>query len=559
MRNKYIILTSLLTFQLTIAFGQWSTNPETPGIVCDVSGTQSNPQAFADDNGGVYVFWIDNRLNASYAHEVYGQHFDENGYALWEEDGRLILSHSNKINWFNASRIYNGEIIIGWLTANEAGTDSLRVQRLNDDGMKIWPNELIVANAGITPHYILGMYGYNIIHDNSGYCISIGTVYFGGSSGNRITRFSSDGVLTGMYNGEPEGTQYHYGSSGLQSAFDAADNIYIYYSTGNGAGAELMCLKVNTAGDTIWGPVAVLTGTAGLSYQFSGISDEDGITFVWQGNGEGGASSNLYSRRLNADGNFAWSDTTLPVCVLDGAQGIFFWKKSGDNFYITWADGRPGTSPGNYDIYAQKFNKNGTVYWTENGVLANSVNTYLPYPEFDLNEDNTMVICHQSNSAGYVVQKVLDDGTVVWDENGRQVCISTFNPFYAEHVEVYSGNKVISVWAKTNPSGGSDDIYITRVDNTGVVGVPELAAGKIQIYPNPASTEVIVVLPETMTSATVSLFDLSGKEVSRKKASAKSTENELRISTSDLSSGTYMIRIENEKETTTYKLVVKQD
>ncbi len=559
MKTKYIILTSLLAFQLTITFGQWSTDPANPGIVCDVAGVQSNPQAFADDNGGVYVFWIDNRLSDPYAHEVYGQHFDANGYALWEEDGRLILSHSNKINWFNVSRIFNGEIIIGWLTANEAGTDSLRVQRLDEDGTKLWTNELIVANAGITPNYILGMYGYNIIHDNSGYCISIGTVYFGGSSGNRITRFSSDGVLTGMYNGEPEGTQYHYGYSGLQSAFDAADNIYIYYSTSNGAGAELMCLKVNTAGDTIWGPVAVLTGTAGLSYQSSGISDEDGITFVWQGNGEGGAAANLYARRLDADGNFAWSDTTLPVCVLDGAQGIFFWKKSGDNYYITWADGRPGTSPGNYDIYAQKFNKNGTILWTENGVLANSVSTYIPYPEFDLNEDNTMVICHQSSSAGYIVQKVLDDGTVVWDESGRQVCIPIYSPFYSEHVQVCSGNKVISVWAKSIASGGSDNIHITRVDNTGVVGVAELNSDQIEIFPNPASSEVIVILPETIRSATISLIDLSGKEVKREKVSALSTQNELRISTSDLSSGTYMIRVENEKEINSYKLIVKQD
>jgi hypothetical protein len=63
---------------------------------------------------------------------------------------------------------------------------------------------------------------------------------------------------------------------------------------------------------------------------------------------------------------------------------FFFWKKSGDNYYITWADGRPGTDPGNSDIYVQKFDENGTVHWTENGVLAISLNTYIPYPKFEL-------------------------------------------------------------------------------------------------------------------------------------------------------------------------------
>ncbi|MBK9356835.1 MAG: T9SS type A sorting domain-containing protein [Bacteroidales bacterium] len=556
MKNKYFILIFLMAAQISLAYGQWSTDPENPGIVCDAGGLQINPQAFADDDGGVYVFWLDNRLNAPYAHEVYGQHYDANGYALWEEDGRLILNHSTKINWFNASRIYNGEIIIGWLTSEVIGTDSLWVQRLDENGSKIWADDLPVANAGMLPDYILGMYGYYIIHDNSGYCISIGTVYFGGSSGNRISRFTSDGILTGRYNGEPEGTQYNFGSSGLQSAFDASDNIYIYYSTGNGSGAELMCLKVNTAGDTLWGPVAVLEGTQGLAYQFSGISDEEGITFVWQGYGDGGDGTNLYARRLNADGSRAWNETTMPVCVADGTQGNFFWKRSGDNYYITWADARPGTDPGFYDIFARKFDANGAVYWTENGVPVASLNTYLPYPEFDFSDDNSMIICHQSTAAGFVAQKVNDDGTIAWDEDGNMICTSINAPFYAEHVEVRSGGKVISVWAKSNPSGGSDNIFITRVDDAGTVGIKELKENQIHIYPNPATDEITLVLPGTMDNAELNLYDFSGK-VLRNFLLTSIPGNSLRISTNGLSSGTYLLRIKTDHENISHKLIVK--
>lgn len=557
MKNKYIMLTFLLAVQLSFAFGQWSTDPENPGIVCDSEGLQINPQAITDDNGGVFVFWLDNRLNAPYAHQVYGQHYDSDGYALWEEDGRLILNHPTKINWFNASRIYNGEIIIGWLTAVEAGTDSLRVQRLDENGSKIWANELIVANAGIAPDYILGMYGYYIIHDNSGYCISIGTVYFGGSSGNRITRFTSEGVLTGWYNGEPEGTQYNFGSSGLQSAYDAADNIYIYYSSANGAGAGLMCLKVNTAGDTLWGPVNVIEGTQGLFYQFSGISDGDGITFVWQGLGDGGDGANLYARRLTSDGVLAWGGQSIPVCTSDGDQSNFFWRKSGNNYYITWADGRPGTDPGNADIYAQKFDINGTMDWTINGVLAISLNTYIPYPEFDFSDNNSMIICHQASITGFVAQKVMDDGTVAWDEDGNLICTSFYSPFYAEHLELKSDNKVISVWARANPSGGSDNIYITRVDDAGSIGISELNEKQIYIYPNPASEEVMVILPESMKNAELSIIDFEGKEVRRNIFLTKTDGNGIRIATADLESGTYLIRIKSENEIMSQKLVVK--
>ena len=123
----------------------------------------------------------------------------------------------------------------------------------------------------------------------------------------------------------------------------------------------MYCLKLSMTGDTIWGPVNVLSGTSGLNYQFAGFSDESGITFVWQGNGDGGSSTNLYARRLDPDGTFAWGGSTTTICAADGEQGRFDCKKSGDNYYITWSDGRPGTEPGNYDIYAQKFDINGNL------------------------------------------------------------------------------------------------------------------------------------------------------------------------------------------------------
>lgn len=558
MKTKHYFLLSTILLTSIFTHAQWSTDPASPGIVCDFSGIQSEPQAFADGDGGIYVFWLDHRNGTSQiARDVYGQHFDADGYALWEEDGRMILNHSNQIKWFRASRIFNDEIIIGWITSTTSEPDSLYVQRLDEDGMKVWTNDLAVANTLANPIYILGLYGFHIIHDNSGYCISIGTVYYGGSSGNRITRFSSDGVLTGPYYGEPEGTQYNFGSSGLESCFDANDNVYLYYSSGNGSGANLLCLKVDIAGDTVWGPLNVLTGTNGLSYQFKGISDENGITFVWQGTGDGGSNTNIYARRLNTDGSFAWSGSTTTICAADGEQGIFDCKKSGENYYITWSDGRPGTEPGNYDIYAQKFDINGNVAWAENGILAISLNTYIPYPEFNFSDNNSMIICHQANANGFVAQKVLDDGTVAWDADGNQICTQTYSPFYAEHVEVQTGDKTIAVWAKTQAGGGSNDIYITRVDDNEVSSEKELVTKNFQVYPNPASDEFTVVLPENMNDADISLFDSFGKEVYRTSQVSVSTNQRVKISTAELPAGIYFIKIQSGDLVYSEKVVVR--
>ncbi|MEZ5084292.1 MAG: hypothetical protein R2750_12735 [Bacteroidales bacterium] len=73
---------------------------------------------------------------------MYGQHFDSKGNALWEEGGKEIIHHENKISWFNTSRLTNDEIIIGWVshTDGEFG-DSLKIQRLDNNGQKAWPAE----------------------------------------------------------------------------------------------------------------------------------------------------------------------------------------------------------------------------------------------------------------------------------------------------------------------------------------------------------------------------------------------------------------------------------
>ena len=545
MKTKNYLSLFLLLFIAPILMAQWSTDPASPGVVCDASGIQSDPQSFADGNGGIYVFWLDHRNGTNQdARDVYGQHFDSDGNALWEEDGIEILHHATKISWFNTSRLHNDEIIIGWVshTDGEFG-DSLKIQRLDNNGQKDWPADLLVSNTGFQPNAILGLGGYHIIHDNAGYCIAIQTVHYGGSNRNRITRFSSDGNLLGPYSGEPEGNAY--GSSGLKPAFDAGNSVYLYYSSGNGAGANMFCLKLNMSGDTIWGPLNVLDGTAGLNYQFTGLSDDFGITFVWQGNGPGGSNTNLYARRLNADGTFAWNGNSLAICTADGEQSRFYLKKNEDNYYITWADGRPGVSPGNYDIYAQKFDINGNYLWAENGIEVISLSTYIPHPEFDFSDNNSMIICHQASNIGFVAQKVLDDGTVEWDADGNMICIPTFSPFYSEHIEVQTGDKTIAVWAKTQPGGGSNDIYITRVDDNPVTGKNEHPIDQLQISPNPVVDMINVTFSENLSEASIRILDAFGREVCRIENVLNPQYGNLKISTSELPAGLYILNIES--------------
>ena len=58
---------------------------------------------------------------------------------------------------------------------------------------------------------------------------------------------------------------------------DGANGAYIYYSSGNGAGAALYCMHIDEYAGELWADwVNVTAGTTGLAYQFSGIGDDAG-------------------------------------------------------------------------------------------------------------------------------------------------------------------------------------------------------------------------------------------------------------------------------------------
>jgi Secretion system C-terminal sorting domain len=465
---KALLLTLSIYVCLSIhAQAQWTNDPENPYQVCDVTCVQSAVQHVADGSGGAFVFWLDSRVgcNGNTYNDIYGQHYDENGYELWESGGREILSYPNTIERFAFVRTQSdNEMIAGAMVSGiGAESDSLWFQKIDDDGMKLWANDLLVAKSdGCTGNYFLGFESFSFLRDDSGYVVNFTPTYCGGSDGNRITRFSSNGVLTGPFNGEPEGNQYYIGARGIDRTYDGTNDVYLYYTDGNGAGAHARCMRVTIDGDSAWAPIDVLEGTNGLNYQYAAMSDEDGIAVCFQSNGAGN-TVDLFMRKLNGDGTWAWNANTTNVCTADGQQGNFFWVQDQNFYYICWADGRPGVV-GNYAVYAQKVDKaTGEIVWAENGIQVLDQNTYLPYPKCVLRSDGKLIVTNESTDPlyGLNAQALNQEGTLAW--NSPSVLANSSNlPFYADYGIIESGNNILVAWSKSFSGGGADGIYMAN-------------------------------------------------------------------------------------------------
>ena len=91
---KHFLLFSFLLL-INASFAQWSTDPNTNLMICDVNGEQALAKIAMTSTGGCYISWFDTR---SGAYNVYLQRLDPLGFKMWAPDG-LLVSNNPQDTW----------------------------------------------------------------------------------------------------------------------------------------------------------------------------------------------------------------------------------------------------------------------------------------------------------------------------------------------------------------------------------------------------------------------------------------------------------------------------
>jgi hypothetical protein len=89
---------------------------------------------------------------------------------------------------------------------------------------------------------------------------------------------------------------------------------------------------------------------------------------------------------------------------------------------------------------------------------------------------------------------------------------------------------------------------------TGKASLDESANSSFRVYPNPANEEITIKSSSVSNDATVSVFDLNGKELKSLKLSGMETN----VDTTDLISGVYFVRVSTGNDSKTEKLIIKK-
>jgi hypothetical protein len=101
---------------------------------------------------------------------------------------------------------------------------------------------------------------------------------------------------------------------------------------------------------------------------------------------------------------------------------------------------------------------------------------------------------------------------------------------------------------------------VNTIASNGTVTVAEISqlrADEILLYPNPANTHVTLVVMGNETSAgTLSIYDISGREISAREIRLQAGENYLHEDTGELQSGIYFVQLKSGNIVSGKKLVI---
>ena len=117
--------------------------------ICTAVGNQGGPAVVSDENGGAFFTWSDYRNDPNFytSAQLYAQHVNADGIALWEEDGMPISALA--VNQQQPACIPDGAggFIVVWWDERDIFAD-IYAQRMNAAGEVLWAKEGVPVCTG---------------------------------------------------------------------------------------------------------------------------------------------------------------------------------------------------------------------------------------------------------------------------------------------------------------------------------------------------------------------------------------------------------------------------
>ncbi len=535
----------ILLLSGSVASAQWNVNPNQNNAVCALQSAQGSPSILADDNGGAYIAWTEQRKEDRPV-GVYVQHINAQGQILWGGGGIQVALNGALQGGQVLAGDGNGGVIVAWqdYRADENNAD-LYAQRLSANGTELWTAGGAAVCADRSSQGVPMVVG-----DGKGGVIvgwadarTNGTdplLYVQRLDATGIAQWQANGIVTGNLGIISGQWITSDDAGGAIVTWEYNDDIYAQRVSGTGtlqwtAGGVALC----TEGNIQYDPHIVSDGA-------------HGAVVAWTDLRHGFFKPALYARRITAAGLPQWAAdgvqmhvparnyraiANYPQIVADGTGGIIG----------AWHDGRNG----NDDIYAQRLNGSGQTQWTANGIaVCNDASSQYSLALAEDGHGGAVISWDDSRNGATDIyaQQITANGNAVHAING--LAISTAIGSQTEPELAYTGRngRVIITWSDRRHGFHNPDIYATALAVTSPAAAfsarpsttDAFNATSIGLAPNPVlnSLEISHVGPGSL----IRIVDLHGRVL----RSIKATKDSITMDVSDIAPGIYLIRTETE-------------
>jgi hypothetical protein len=545
---------------LLSAYAQWPTDPNDPLVICNDASDQRELRVVGDGGGGWYVLWIDNRI-ATDRYAVFGQRINSQGIPLWEPNGRLIQEVPGRsLNMYAVNRLSNGNLFMAYISGPTVLTsgDTVRAMAYDGEGAPVWAEPTLLAVPGILPGGGTNNSNYypRLTPVLNGMFVGWGSWPLGGADYVHVARVLNDGTNMMPLQGiEVPSLNNPIVTGPWTMRHDLAGGLLLEERWGNGAGAPLYAMRVDSMGNERWpAKLLVSANSGGLAYEWTtAVAPTARVNSIW-GNG--------YDLRMAIyDTTGVLFNTTAPidVCIHPDVQENPFVVQSATETTVYWADNRAALGGGR-QVFMRRFDADGNALQPAEGVLAMQCNgNQNGFPRAIHAEDDTHIVAMVAPfttggaTPGFRVGRITNTGTNLWSDTTR-FTTTAFAP-----------NDLVSYALVSDGDGGAacfwfnwqnNAIYAARLDRNGrmgdFTGVAELERSNLSLFPNPATDRITLQSRDGRALGDLRIHAADGRVV---REVGRIGTGQLDLDVVDLPAGLYTLIATTEGQRSTMRFV----
>lgn len=377
-------------------------------------------------------------------------------YSQWQPQGMVVCDANEDQTSTRTISDGNGGAFILW---NDYRFPHLYAQRLNSYGVPQWgQNGITLCAFDQSPVLETFAFGNGFILTWQGTQTDSTRMF--------MQAYDANGGEIWQTNGVPIVTgKWAYGNPRL-----CTDGEFFYVSWSDWRLSKLddiFLQKYNISAGAEWQANGICVRSAPHSQNIARpIRDGSGGAYVvWVDDSAygGGPSSqsNLFVQRVSSAGVLQWQAEGKAICTAPNKQSDYDVINSGKYGYIVWEDYRSGKS----QVYAQKWNENGSMLWGNNGMLISGVQAGIRFGGKVVSDGAGGIIIVYYDFATDVTAIRLDaNGNTIWSKSVCSLKGKARNPF---SVVSNGAGGVAVAWSDNRNTPDIYDFYANIIDVDG--------------------------------------------------------------------------------------------